>query len=124
MAMMAYAPVIESEGILAMSKETSTTLALSDVQPGKMYLAVVGEREIVVCRTARGVYAVDNICTHAYARLNEGRLRGTRLICPLHGASFDIRDGRVLGSPATTPLPAHTVNIIGDRIEISVSADG
>jgi nitrite reductase/ring-hydroxylating ferredoxin subunit len=105
----------------AMSNQTCFTLALSDVPEGTMHVAVIGEREIVVCRTKHGIYAVDNICTHAYARLNEGRLRGARLICPLHGASFDVRDGRVLGAPATTPLLAHTVNLIGDRIEISVS---
>jgi nitrite reductase/ring-hydroxylating ferredoxin subunit len=104
-----------------MTKETSITVALSDVPEGKMYACAAGEREIVVCRTKKGIYAVDNICTHAYARLNEGRLRGTRLICPLHGASFDVRDGRVLGAPATTPLLTHAVNITDNCIEISVS---
>jgi naphthalene 1,2-dioxygenase system ferredoxin subunit len=74
----------------------------------------------VICRTKDGIYALDNICTHAHARLNEGRLRGTRLICPLHGASFDVRDGRVLGAPATRPLCTHTLRIVGDRIEISL----
>jgi hypothetical protein len=29
------------------------------------------------------LHAVHNICTHAYARMDEGRLRGNRLICPL-----------------------------------------
>lgn len=104
-----------------MSKELSVTLALGDVARGKMRSCAVGGREIVVCHTKDGVYALDNICTHAYARLDEGRLRGTRLICPLHGASFDVRDGRVLGAPATRPLATHTVNVIGDRIEISLS---
>src|SRR5580692_3325031 len=102
-----------------MSHETSITIALSDVPMAKMHACAAGDREILVCRTKQGIYAVDNICTHAYARLNEGRLRGTRLICPLHGASFDVRDGRVLGAPATRPLCTHTLRIVGDRIEIS-----
>jgi nitrite reductase/ring-hydroxylating ferredoxin subunit len=104
-----------------MSKEKSITVALSDIQMGKMHVALIGEREIVVCRTKEGIYAVDNICTHAYARLNEGRLRGTRLICPLHGACFDVRDGRVLGAPATTPLCTHSVHLTDAGIEISLS---
>jgi nitrite reductase/ring-hydroxylating ferredoxin subunit len=82
----------------------------------------VAGREIVICRTKDGVYALDNICTHAYARLNEGRLRGNRLICPLHGAAFDVRDGHVLGAPASRPLAIHAVNVVDDRIEISVAA--
>ena len=104
-----------------MSKELSVTLVLGDVAEGKMRSCRVGGREIVVCHTKAGIFALDNICTHAYARLDEGRLRGTRLICPLHGASFDVRDGRVLGAPATRPLATHTVSVIGDRIEISLS---
>jgi 3-phenylpropionate/trans-cinnamate dioxygenase ferredoxin subunit len=104
-----------------MSNEQSITVALRDVAEGKMRSCMVAGREIVVCRTKEGIYAVDNICTHAYARLDEGRLRGTRLICPLHGASFDIRDGRVLGAPATRPLATHSVTLIDDQIEISLS---
>jgi 3-phenylpropionate/trans-cinnamate dioxygenase ferredoxin subunit len=104
-----------------MSKENSITIAQSDVAEGKMHACAIGGREILVCRTRDGVYALDNICTHAYARLNEGRLRGNRLICPLHGASFDVRDGRVLGAPATRPLLTHALIVIDDRIEISVA---
>jgi nitrite reductase/ring-hydroxylating ferredoxin subunit len=103
-----------------MSKEICLSVALADVAEGKPHVCVVDEREIVICRTKDGIYALDNICTHAYARLNEGRLRGTRLICPLHGASFDVRDGRVLGAPATRPLTTHTLRIVGDRIENSL----
>ena len=64
----------------------------------------LGGAAVLLCHTRDGVHAVDNICTHAYARLDEGRLRGHRLICPLHGASFDARTGAVLGAPATQPL--------------------
>jgi nitrite reductase/ring-hydroxylating ferredoxin subunit len=104
-----------------MPAEIAVTVALADVPEGTMRACAAGGREIVVCRTKHGIHALDNICTHAYARLSEGRLRGTRLICPLHGASFDVRDGRVLGAPATRPLATHTVNVADDRIEISVA---
>jgi len=104
-----------------MPAEIFVTVALTDVAEGKMHACAADGREIVVCRTKDGIYALDNICTHAYARLSEGRLRGTRLICPLHGASFDVRDGRVLGAPATRPLATHSVSVVGDRIEISAA---
>jgi 3-phenylpropionate/trans-cinnamate dioxygenase ferredoxin subunit len=102
-----------------MPNPTPITLALSEVPEGKMHALTVDGRELLICRTREGVYALDNICTHAYARLNEGRLRGNRLICPLHGAAFDVRDGRVLGAPATRPLAIHKVDVVDDRIEIS-----
>ncbi len=104
-----------------MSNHTPITVALSDVAQGMMHTVTAAGREIVICRTKDGVHALDNICTHAYARLNEGRLRGNRLICPLHGAAFDVRDGRVLGAPASRPLAIHAVHVVDDRIEISVA---
>jgi nitrite reductase/ring-hydroxylating ferredoxin subunit len=97
-------------------------MKLAELAPGSMRACVVGGREIVVCHTREGVFALDNICTHAHARLCEGRLRATRLVCPLHGGSFDIRDGRVLGPPAEVPLPTHTVRIVADAVEVSLSA--
>jgi nitrite reductase/ring-hydroxylating ferredoxin subunit len=97
-------------------------MKLAELAPGSMRACLVGGREILVCHTREGVFALDNICTHAHARLCEGRLRATRLVCPLHGGSFDIRDGRVLGAPAEVPLPTHTVRIVADAIEVSLSA--
>src|SRR5262245_16096129 len=81
--------------------------ALADLKEGRMRSCKVADREIVLCRVDGQVYALDNVCTHALARMSEGRLRGKRLICPLHGASFDVRTGQVLAGPAVQPLPRH-----------------
>jgi 3-phenylpropionate/trans-cinnamate dioxygenase ferredoxin subunit len=97
-------------------------MKLRDLPLGSMRAFAIDGREIVVCHTREGVFALDNICTHAHARLCEGRLRSTRLVCPLHGASFDIRDGRVLGPPAVVPLPTHEVRVVDDAIEVSLTS--
>jgi nitrite reductase/ring-hydroxylating ferredoxin subunit len=93
---------------------------LADLPAGRMKSCVLEGREIVICHTPHGLFAVDNVCTHAYARLSEGRLRGTRVICPLHGASFDVRDGRVLGAPAERALAVHAVRLVGGVIEVAI----
>jgi nitrite reductase/ring-hydroxylating ferredoxin subunit len=92
----------------------------SDIGEGKMIPVEVEGREIVLCRTREGWFAVDNVCTHAYARLHEGRLRGSRLICPLHGASFDCRNGAVLGPPAVAPLRSYLVRIVDGNVQIAL----
>jgi len=97
-------------------------MTLAELRQGSMQTRVLDGREIVICHTREGVFALDNICTHAHARMCEGKLRATRLVCPLHGASFDVRDGRVLGSPAVVPLPTHEVRVVDGTIEIAVSA--
>jgi len=95
-------------------------MKLAELPLGSMRALSVGGRELVLCHTREGVFALDNICTHAHARLCEGRLRATRLVCPLHGASFDVRDGRVLGPPAEIALPSYAVRIVDDAIEVAL----
>ncbi len=85
-----------------------------------MLACSVAGRALVVCRTREGLFALDDVCTHAFARMSEGRLRGTRLICPLHGAGFDVRDGRVLAGPATRRLATHLARVLGDTIEVAL----
>lgn len=98
-------------------------LPLTEVGVGRMRSCKVGERDIVVCHTRDGVFALDNLCTHALARLSEGFFKGTRITCPLHGASFDVRDGRVLGGPTVFPVPTHATRVVSGIIEVSLAAE-
>ncbi|MBS0393775.1 MAG: non-heme iron oxygenase ferredoxin subunit [Proteobacteria bacterium] len=95
---------------------------LAELPPNSMRAFTVGHRTVLVCHTRDGVHALDNLCTHGEARLDEGRLRGTRVICPLHGASFDCRNGAVLGAPATVPVASHAVRIVDGWIEVALPA--
>jgi 3-phenylpropionate/trans-cinnamate dioxygenase ferredoxin subunit len=99
----------------------TVVMQLAGLPVGAMRACTLAGREIVVCHTREGVFALDNTCTHAEARLCEGRLRATRLICPLHGAAFDLRDGRVLGPPAERALRTHAVRIVDGAIEVALS---
>ena len=94
----------------------------AEIPAGRMQGYQVGDRDIVICNSRDGWFALEDVCTHAYARMHEGRLRGCRLICPLHGASFDIRDGSVLGAPATAPLATFPLRIVEDQVEIALPA--
>ena len=96
-------------------------LELAAVPLGSMRACTVGTRELVVCHTRAGLFALDNICTHAEARLCEGRLRAMRLVCPLHGAAFDVRDGRVLAPPAAYPLRTYPVRLHAGVIEVALT---
>ena len=79
------------------------------------------EIQVLIARFKGEVYAVENLCSHAFARFDEGRLRGVRLMCPLHGACFDIRDGSALGLPASGPLKSFPVTVDGDRVLVDLS---
>lgn len=94
----------------------------ADLAAGQMRCVDVGATTVLIARTKEGgLHALHGVCTHAYARLDEGRLRGNRVICPLHGAGFDVCTGRVLSSPARTPLPTYAVRVVDGQIEVQVS---
>jgi len=95
-------------------------LSLSELPKGSMRACTLAERELLICHTRAGLFVLDNICTHAEARLCEGRLRATRVVCPLHGAAFDLRDGRVLAPPAVQPLATHTLRVVAGVIEVAL----
>jgi len=96
-------------------------LPLTELAPGAMRCVDLGDEPVLLIHTRDGaVHAVHNICSHAFAKMDEGRLRGTRVICPLHGASFDVRTGAVLGAPATTPLRSYPVRVVDGSIEVQL----
>lgn len=70
----------------------------------------IGPDGIVVCRVDGDLFALADNCSHADTPLSEGRLRGYALTCPLHGTSFDVRDGTHSGPPAWEGVPCHRVS--------------
>lgn len=68
--------------------------------------------------------AVGDVCTHAEALLHEGTLDRVRctIECPLHGAEFDLRTGKVLTPPATAPIQTFPVRLKGDEIQVAASS--
>jgi nitrite reductase/ring-hydroxylating ferredoxin subunit len=76
---------------------------------------------LVVGRFRDEYFAVENMCSHALATFDDGRMRGYRLMCPLHGATFDIRDGSVTGAPATRPIKAYALRIVDGMVEVDIT---
>jgi 3-phenylpropionate/trans-cinnamate dioxygenase ferredoxin subunit len=102
------------------SAEFHRLAPVSEIPDGKMRCFEIAGKRVLVCHTKQEFYAVDGVCTHAFAQMEEGRLRGFRLICPLHGAAYDVRSGAVLGAPATVPLKTYAVRIVDDHVEVSI----
>lgn len=102
---------------------------MGDLADGEMRaIPDVGRYGVVVCRVAGSLHALEDNCSHADTRLSTGRLRGTTLTCPLHGAQFDVRDGSHSGPPAFTGVPCHRVEESVDGVVVHIEptdpADG
>ena len=84
---------------------------VSDLPAGTMRCVTVRGREVLIANAGGAVLATDDTCTHEDASLSCGVLRGTIVRCPLHGATFDLRDGAPLDDPAEEPLRCHEVKV-------------
>ncbi len=78
---------------------------------------------IVLCKVGDAFHAVSNECTHAKATFEGARLRRFRLICPLHGAMFDVRNGEPNGQLARTALHVYAARVSDDGlVEVAIPA--
>lgn len=93
---------------------------VSDVPEGKTLRVVVDGVEVLLCNCDGQIYAIEDVCTHDGGALDQGELEGCRIVCPRHGANFDIRTGAALTLPAVVPLPTYTVRIEGDDVYVYV----
>ena len=93
---------------------------IAEIPDGSSKSFQVSGHDILICHTKGEFFAVENKCSHAKAKLEDGRLRAYRLICPLHGACFDVRDGSVKGAPATAPIRVYPLRVNGVRTRVSL----
>jgi len=67
---------------------------------------------------------VDNRCTHLEMPLEEGRVIGGQIICPFHGACFNLRTGAAVSGPAVSPLVTHNVRVEEGRVYVELPMGG
>jgi len=82
----------------------------------------VRDRSILLCRTALGIFAVENMCSHAQAELEGGKVRGAHIFCPLHGVRFDLRNGAPTGKLTKKPICAFETSVIDGVVHVDLPA--
>lgn len=89
-------------------------------QDGPLFVQIAG-RDVMLARQGADIVAFSGHCTHAFARLAEGRVEGNTVICALHGARFDMRTGRSF-SASCRNLPQAEVKVRGRRVLVKPPA--
>jgi 3-phenylpropionate/trans-cinnamate dioxygenase ferredoxin component len=89
---------------------------MSDVPPGKKAIVEVDGILVVVINLEGEYYAIEDVCTHDGGPLGEGDLEDGQIVCPRHGARFDVRSGDALTLPAFEPVPTYEVRVEGEDI--------
>lgn len=91
-----------------------------DIPDGEMRSFMVGHDSIVVCNMNNEFFALADECSHDSAPISDGHLDGERVVCPRHGASFELRTGKVAGPPAVVGIDKYELKIEGEDILVMV----
>lgn len=87
-----------------MSKNEFIEVArVSEISDGKMKHVEVDGKEVLVANVGGKYVAISDRCGHMNALLSMGNLKGSTVICPFHGAPFDITTGKKLSEPILNP---------------------
>jgi anthranilate 1,2-dioxygenase ferredoxin component len=62
-----------------------------------LYAATINGWHILVSQVGGVFSALNDRCTHAASPLSLGRVRGEQIICPKHGARFELKTGKCVG---------------------------
>lgn len=95
----------------------------SEVKRGERILVEIDGLPIAVFNVDGKFYAIGDVCTHDNGPLGDGELIGFQIICPRHGARFDIRNGKALTLPAFVDTPWYPVRVEDDMIEVGLPRD-
>lgn len=97
---------------------------LADLPDGEL-IAVDAPDGQPVCLVNLGgvIYALHDRCSHQEFPISAGALMKDGTIeCPLHGARFDVRTGRVCLGPALDDIARYTVRLERDTILVGHKA--
>jgi 3-phenylpropionate/trans-cinnamate dioxygenase ferredoxin subunit len=94
--------------------------SIEDLPENGRLFVEVDDLAIMVINIAGSYFAIGDVCTHDDGPLGEGDIEGFEVICPRHGARFDIRNGKANTLPAVVDIPAYPVRIVADQIEVGI----
>ncbi len=92
---------------------------LDDLSEGRSLVLSVGDLPVFLCLTEGEPRAVVNRCTHMGSALTGGRVRRGSVICPDHGAIFNLTTGACAGGVGYPPLRVLQTRVVDGWVEVA-----
>jgi 3-phenylpropionate/trans-cinnamate dioxygenase ferredoxin subunit len=99
-----------------------TVAPFAEFPPGSVKIVEAGDVSIGVYNCGGDLLAIEDRCSHDDGPLAEGDWDEETcvVICPRHGANFDLRSGRALTLPAYEPVDTYPVRVDGGIVKVTV----
>lgn len=102
------------------SLEYTQIAPLTDFPSGERLFVELDGKPIVVFNLAGTLFAIGDVCTHDNGPLGDGEVDEHEVVCPRHGARFDLRSGKATSLPAVVDIPAYAVRLVDGMVEIGI----
>ncbi len=107
--------------VMEESKIEYTEIApASELPNGERLFVDMGDKPIVIFNIAGQLFAIGDVCTHDDGPLGDGVIEGNNIVCPRHGAEFDVRTGQAVQMPAVVDIPAYPVQVRDGNIFVGM----
>jgi 3-phenylpropionate/trans-cinnamate dioxygenase ferredoxin subunit len=91
---------------------------IGDVPENGTLKVAAGDENLLLVRSQMGIFAIENMCSHAYQELDGGKVRKVFIFCPMHGVRFDMRDGCPSGQLTNKPIKVWHAELDGTDIRV------
>lgn len=92
--------------------------AAEELAPGQFRVVDVDDVAIAVFNIEGEYFAIEDVCTHDQGELTGGVVEGCEIVCPRHGAKFDIRSGEALTPPAYEAVDTFPVRVEDGMVQV------
>ncbi len=109
-----------TESLAAADAPWQDVAAFADLDPDFPLGVEVGSEKIGLYIDGDKVFALEDVCPHAFALLSQGFRENGVIECPLHAAQFDIRSGKCLNEIGGRDLRCFPTRVLDGRVAIKL----
>jgi 3-phenylpropionate/trans-cinnamate dioxygenase ferredoxin component len=91
--------------------EFERVAAISEIPSDGRLSILVDDIPSLLIRVGDEFFAIEDVCSHDGQPLTNGPVDHCSIVCPRHGAKFDLRTGRPLCMPAIEPISTFEVQV-------------
>jgi len=92
----------------------------NEIPPGERLFIEIGNDAVVIFNIGGKYYAIDDVCSHDRGPLGDGYRDNYQIVCPRHGARFDVTTGKVMAPPAREDIKSYPVRVNGEYLELGI----
>ncbi len=90
--------------------------SIDDFQNADRLEVFVEDTPVLLIRVGDQYFAIEDVCTHDGQPLTDGCIEEGAIVCPRHGARFDLQTGKALCMPATKPVRTFELEVRDRKI--------